>query len=294
MSARVHIAVTVDDKYSKYAPAFMHSICARTQRAVSFHYIDGGLSSGARDRIANAGARIKNASVRFVSIDADRLKEFPARDRFPVSVYYRLFLGTALPDLDKVLFLDVDISARGDIGELYDIDLGDKIVAAVEDGGQLSFISRLKRGMEIAVAAKYFNSGVLLISLNKWRLARIEERVFDIVKEYKDRMFCYDQDVLNKIFSEDVLWLPRRFNSLTADEGVVLRHFYLGCKPWDLAEALCEGVFADLKLFWDDVREIGDYDEIAKMVKYRTPLQQRMLQIAFKRVGGVSQNECGQ
>lgn len=283
MSDCVHIVVTVDDKYSKYALVFMHSICARTQRTVLFHYIDGGLSSDARNRIANAGVRIKNASVRFVSIDDERLRGFPVNGRLLVSVYYRLLLGTALPDLDKVLYLDVDISARGDIGELYDVDLGDKIVAAVEDGGPSPFIARLKRNMEIPVVAKYFNAGMLLISLNKWRQAHIEERVFNVVKEYKDRIFCNDQDVLNKVFSGDVLWLPRRFNSLTADEGGVLRHFYLGCKPWDLAEALCEGFFADYKQFWNDAREIGAYDEIAKMVKYRTPLQQRMLQVAVKR-----------
>lgn len=42
-------------------------------------------------------------------------------------------LAELLPHLDKVLFLDGDILVMGDLGELYDIDLGSNIVAAMRE-----------------------------------------------------------------------------------------------------------------------------------------------------------------
>jgi lipopolysaccharide biosynthesis glycosyltransferase len=86
----------------------------------------------------------------------------------------------------------------------------------------------------------YFNAGVLLINLSRWRRDSIDKRVDSVL--FKQGPFEYmDQDVLNLIFNDDWFELDQRFNFF-AEKSLrfyaknrknVITHFAGGFKPWD-------------------------------------------------------------
>ena len=70
------------------------------------------------------------------------------------------------------MYLDCDIVVTGDISKLWEIDLGENMIAGVVEG----FIAGTKEFREYAQKAvgvdpdKYINAGILSINLDKFRL----------------------------------------------------------------------------------------------------------------------------
>ena len=87
-------------------------------------------------------ARIKkfeqeNVSIEFVNLNyyINKVKDqLYTRDYYTQSTYFRLFIPELYPQYDKALYLDGDIVVLSDVANLYNIDLGDNLVAATPDG----------------------------------------------------------------------------------------------------------------------------------------------------------------
>lgn len=170
---------------------------------------------------------------------------------------------------DRVLYLDCDIVVLGSLAPLWRIDLGDALLAAVDIPGSTQGVTHL--GMRAEKG--YFNSGVLLIDLKKWREKRALESVLHYVKTYPERM-CYtlDQDALNACFYDrtkrlDYIWNVTWsfFQSsievpLSAAEIQRVRrqarilHFNTSVKPWSY--------FCDHPLK-------GEYEKYLRMTEWR-------------------------
>ena len=50
---------------------------------------------------------------------------------FPPANFYRILIPELFPELTKAIYLDSDMVVVGDLGELWDIDLGDKLMGVV-------------------------------------------------------------------------------------------------------------------------------------------------------------------
>ena len=68
----------------------------------------------------------------------------------------------------------------------------------------------------------YFNSGIMLVDLYKWRQSDLLERGRRFAIEHPNRLRHWDQDVLNHIFEADWLQLPDRWNACPHLKGKYL------------------------------------------------------------------------
>lgn len=169
--------------------------------------------------------------------------------------FLRLF-ATYLILPQKMIYLDIDIMVRGDIGELYDIDVEDYELAAAKDYHGQIFIAR-----------DYFNSGVLLLNLNVIRETGLFDRTLELCRDKK--MIMPDQSALNR-FAKYVRYISPKFNrQRKAKPDTVIQHFvrkfvflpfpHIVCiKPWEI-----DKVHKKYKIF--------EYDEILE--EYRDTLR---------------------
>lgn len=126
--------------------------------------------------------------------------------------YYKLLINHFISDdVKRILFIDVDTLAVKDVRELLCMDMQGKSVAAVSERQRYTLSSRFgNAGYSFADCNSYFNAGVLLIDLEKWRLKNAEERSINFLKEYF--VHCAEQDALSAVFKDDVYLLPYKWN----------------------------------------------------------------------------------
>ena len=135
-----------------------------------------------------------------VKINAGELDELVTNFHFSKANYYRLFIPETVP-YDKALYIDADVVIKGDINELWDIVIDDVFLAAVEDVG----FDR-HNDLEMNPNSKYFNSGVMLLNLKKWREVSVKSKVIEFVKRKPDAIHFVDQCGLNAVI--DGHWKP--------------------------------------------------------------------------------------
>lgn len=113
---------------------------------------------------------------------------------------------------DKVLYLDIDVLANGDIKELYDYDISNYEYGAVKDYYGRIFINH-----------NYINSGVMLLNMKKIRETNLFGKCRKMINVKK--MMFPDQTALNKLV-QSRKFLPRKFNSQRkCKKDDVIRHF---------------------------------------------------------------------
>ena len=147
--------------------------------------------------------------------------------------FLRLFADTVdLPN--KIIYLDTDIMLNGNIKELMDKDISNYEMAVVLDRYGRFFIK-----------PNYFNSGMLLMNMQKIKETKLLEKVRDMCS--KKKMGFPDQSALNK-FCKNKLYLPRKFNEQgKLKNDTIIHHFSkkikwfpifktINIKPWHIED----------------------------------------------------------
>lgn len=119
---------------------------------------------------------------------------------YPLNIFMRLFIPHFIsPEIDKVLYMDVDMIMLYEISKLWNTNLNNYILAAVTDSICVHIKNNIAnyRELNLPPMAKYFNSGLLLINTKKWRENNITEKVIDTVNRNRKYTQFSDQYGLN-------------------------------------------------------------------------------------------------
>ena len=245
----IHIALTFNDKYWALAYTVMRSIClsSRLRAELVFHLCHSALTPDHLETLCaittEFGAELRHYDPAAHPAFAQLTALLPANDRFPSIVYMRLLLDKLLPaEVDRIIYLDCDTMVCQPIERLYDIDMGNKPIAAAFDPFHLG----IKKGHDIRwkqtpfeTGDSYFNSGVLLIDLKRYAAADIQGHLKAYAEQGVLKSLFFDQDMLNLIFLNDWQKLNWRFNVLNplpAHESMhpVIVHYTGFRQPWKI------------------------------------------------------------
>ena len=232
--ANIPIFLSSDNKYAPFVATTIASICNNTKSFCDFYVLDGGIKQENQEKICKLKEQFNNFSIEFIKIDYDKfLKDFEYKNKsahVSISTYNRFFIGELKPDINRAIYIDIDIIALGDIKTLWEQSLKGKTVGIIKDEGENDLISKYKEKFSLN---HYFNAGVLLIDLNKWKSNNYSEKVFEFEKLNRNILNFADQDIINVILKDDCEILSSKFNSqLISDENTVIRHFVNVYKPW--------------------------------------------------------------
>lgn len=183
------------------------------------------------------------------------------RDYFTVSIYFRLFIPTLFPQYKKGIYLDADITLNRDIAEMFNTDIGDNYLGAVLDEVIWSsddFTYYARNALDLT-EKQYFNSGVLIMNLEKFRNNNIEEDFYSWVSDFYFGTVAPDQDYLNCICKNKVKYLDAGWNKMPMgeklpDDKLYLIHYNMFTKPWKYYNVMYEDYF------WKYAKETPYYD----------------------------------
>jgi lipopolysaccharide biosynthesis glycosyltransferase len=252
----IHIVFTVDEGYAMPLATAICSIVtnASRERALSFHIFYNRLSWTARNRIASSVAALEHprASIIWQEASIAELTHLRAvHSNYNSLNYLRLLVPDLLPAaLEKVIYLDADVVVLGDIADLWDEPLGERALLAVRDRiGVVDSPMGLPNYQELGISAgaKYFNSGVLVFNLRRWRNEGLAARILSYLGEHSNELQWADQDGLNAVLFDDWGELEFRWNwqivpdakralaagcwGLELTEKSIV-HFVTSAKPW--------------------------------------------------------------
>ena len=234
----IHIVLTCDDRYVQHAAVTIVSVVKNTKRKVHFYVFDCGILPENLERLKrlDVGANVLEV-VQVQKIEAFENYKYPRQ--YSPAIMYRLAIPKILPHLDKVLYLDSDIIAVRDIGLIWDIDLGDKMLAG---GDALDRYDDQFADVEFGFCCGkvYFFTSVLLMNLKKMREWHFFEKVIETVKHAPWNSLP-DQSILYLLL-EDCHWkiLNRSFFTFMTLERSIFPSVCYHCtyKPWLFPEVV--------------------------------------------------------
>lgn len=253
----IHIALTFDDNFWAPAYATMRSVClfSRRREDLVFHLCHRTLTAEHRADLEAIAVEFP-VTLRWYDLDNSALfrdvaARMPENKRLSNIVYARLMIDRLVgDDVGRVIYLDCDMLVRDTIETLYESDLQGQAIAAVRDsiGAFITGGRDLRNNHDLFnIADPYFNAGMLLIDIAKWRDADIIAQMERALADGVMARIYYDQDLLNLIFAGKWRQLEWRWNTVDArhaHEGLnpAILHYTGEAKPWGVFSGMLQSV----------------------------------------------------
>lgn len=188
----------------------------------------------------------------FIQVDESIFEGFPESNRYPKQIYYRLAAPLLLPkELDRILYLDVDLTVINSLQELYSMDFEENYYIASSHVKEfLTKVNQIRLGVEEDVP--YINTGVMMLNLQALREDLTIEKIRETARKKMHIFMLPDQDLLTVMHGEYIKLVDTMRYNLSdrmlayhnADprnekldlqwvrENAVIIHYYGKNKPW--------------------------------------------------------------
>lgn len=223
----INILLSADNIYSIYMGVLIQSIIDNSSEKNNYDIIifHTDISEENRKIISSLVDGRKNFSIRFTDISVEiGERQFGIWAHYKKYNVYRLVAPDVLASYDKIVYLDSDIVVERDVAELYNTDVSNYLIAAVPEIRVYSWLDDennilheyFSKTLKLPKDHLYFNSGVLVYNLKKFRESCSGSYMLDVCAQ---RFWQYiDQDVLNIVCAGQTLYLPMNWNvEITAD-----------------------------------------------------------------------------
>jgi lipopolysaccharide biosynthesis glycosyltransferase len=199
----IHIVCTIDDAYIQHCAVLLASLFVNySDEHFSVYIITDLVESPNLTTLKQFLANYPH-SYSIHTIDRSAIRNAPITHHISLATYFRLFIPKILPsNLDRVLFLDVDMVIRNSIRSLWEIELEGYTHAAAIAAGMDDYPAHIGLPSD----SLYFNAGLMLINLQAWRELEVFERGCELIHQQPERLQWWDQDVLNILLHN--AWKP--------------------------------------------------------------------------------------
>jgi len=194
----------------------------------------------------------ETVTCHYIAVDEAMFEGFPESSRYPKQIYYRLAAPLLLPrELDRILYLDVDLMVINSLEELYHTDFeGNYYVACSHVKEILTKINQLRLGVVDVVP--YINTGVMVMNLTALRENLTIEQIRENAQKKMHTFLLPDQDLLTVMHGERIKLVDTMRYNLSdrllsyhnanprnqpldlqwVRKNVVIIHYYGKNKPW--------------------------------------------------------------
>lgn len=260
-----HFGLGVDANYVKYAGVLMTNLLLQhLGQPLVFHVACDGINAEDQKKLSEFERLYNNVQIKIYDV-SERLNQLnPVTSKAPTrlnrSVLLRILLPELVGDIERLVYMDVDMLCLKRLDELWQLPMGDTAIAAVMCS--VTCVQMCKRlGLK---HNRYFNAGLMVINIAAWRAQQLTKRVLEYFQLHSANLQMLEQDALNCVLDGDFLELEHSFNHMIepnnplvakySDNEHVL-HFVNEAKPWT------KGCLPEIyDLYWSYVRRSLWYD----------------------------------
>ena len=167
--------------------------------------------------------QLEKENVHFTFVDVTKNVSgyrLEAKEHITTETFYRFLILDILKGYDKVVYLDCDMIILRDVAELYDVELGNNLIAAAKDpdfmgqcnGFNLDTKKYCEEVLKLENPYKYFQAGVLVFNVAELNRVTTVQKLLEMsdtgIYKYSD------QDILNVICEDRVTYLDMAWNMI--------------------------------------------------------------------------------
>lgn len=209
----MNILYTVNNDYVPQLATGICSVCENNRdfEILRFYIFSDGISAENKN-ILSGFVKKYGRDIQFIDIDGfmDAVGLSLDTGGWNEVIMARLLMAGLLPDeVDKVLYLDADTVVRRSLRALWDEHPVRGILSMVME----PTASRARRASLGIERFPYFNSGVLLVDLKKWRKNGVESSILDYCSKNGDSLVASDQDAINVVLAGKIDAIPPKYNA---------------------------------------------------------------------------------
>lgn len=172
---------------------------------------------------------------------------------YTIEMYLWMFAPYVLPEnVDRALYLDPDIINLNPLNQFYDSKFDDHLFIAMDYEVKTKIVqpfNNLRLGTKDG--KHYFNSGIVLMNIDRLRKERNTEEIIEAVVKNKAILILPDQDIFNFLYVNEIknedweyfnldprlyqffsVLMPEKYNKKWVDNEVVFIHYCGKHKPW--------------------------------------------------------------
>lgn len=257
MDNKINIVFASDNNYAQHTAVAMASVLVNTKvpQKIQFYLIDDEIQQENKEKITKTVQNL-GGNIEFIKIKNSKLEDCYVSGELSRASYFRLDIANILGEsIEKIIYLDCDLLVYDDIEKMWQLDMGGKPVAATCDLGIMASARVRKQKNKfigLPFDAPYFNAGVLMMDLKKWRDDNYAEAIIALATQNKYPN--HDQDALNKFFMNNWQEIPLRWDvippvfnlffkiltkpdlrkkAIEAKLNPAIFHYAGGYKPWE-------------------------------------------------------------
>ncbi len=181
----------------------------------------------------------------------ENVNNFPniGNNHISEATYYRFFIDNYLDkSVESIIYIDCDIiclnSPENILEEIvnktkeskFTISASTEYVKSIETE---EVFNRLKMKSNI-----YFNAGVMIIDVNKWRKNNTQNFLIELMNSIYDKVDFWDQDIMNCFYDGEYLEISKYLNYKDTDlshnlkiadtRSIIFLHYAGSNKPWTI------------------------------------------------------------
>lgn len=236
MKRKPNYVLVTDQKMLRPTLFTVYRILTQTTRSSTIHFWGSGLDNNHYRLLDHFNSLNPKVQIKPLAIKASELK-----DAKHVGVHVtpaamgRLLIPKKIEG--RSLYLDGDVDVCGDLSEIFDLDIGENLIAAVKDfvvtrrnhnryfdknkdHDRTVELKRVLRGGDIS---EYVNSGVLMLDNDK---IKSDPKIYKLLTDLgaASRWSMGDQDHINNVFNKKIYYLNPSWN---ASWGRSIEHRFL-------------------------------------------------------------------
>ena len=250
--SRIHIALSpwdLTDDYNRHAGVTLLSLLENSSLPVTAHLLyDANLSKGKEAEEAYNKSCYQKIADRydcellFHHVDVPEWTKYvDSVKKWTQGTLLRLYLPELLTNVEKVIYVDCDMTIQTNVDCLWNVPLNDNYLAAVPDSDVPKFNQERRdlckvKGINVD---SYFCAGTLVLNLKRLRGLEksFTEIMFSYLHDNQDLPFL-DQDMLNWFCNGEYVCLDDKYNVYTWRDEILnlaedcIIHYAGSKKPW--------------------------------------------------------------
>ena len=210
----MNVMYAADDHYAELMGVSMLSLLEQNKQAeeICFYIVVDHISPENMDKVRFLAQQYGRKVTFLEKPDIKKLLGVELKTlRWSDSAYSRLFLKELFGDppfIKKLLYLDCDTLILSSLQELWETDLENFLGAAC-----LECMSNMhKKILGRKKEDNYFNSGVLLLNVDRWVKEDVQTSVIEFIRKHNGKTEYVDQGVINGVVCDRFCLAAPRYN----------------------------------------------------------------------------------